>query len=161
MAIVDLDKDGRPDVVINNNNDAPTIYLNRLPATGNWFRCNLVGAAGKDGSNPDALGARVTVRATISGGPRQLVRWVEAGSGYATQSEATLHFGLGDSRSLDGLTIAWPSGTTQEIAGKDLKGLLNRECTIVENRGIIPLEGAAGESTPGGHPATPDVPSPR
>ncbi len=147
MAIADLDKDGRLDVVISNNNATPTIYLNRLPLTGNWFRCNLVGAAGKAGANRDALGSRVIVRITAGGSERRIVRWVEAGCGYAAQSEGNLHFGLGDAKALEGLTIAWPSGVTQEIAATELQGLVNRECTIMEGRGIIPTPRPAGEGT--------------
>lgn len=141
VAIADLNHDGKLDIIINNNNAPPTIYLNRLPGTGHWFRCTLVGDPDATGaphrSSRDALGARVTLTVTAKGVSRQIVRWVEAGSGYASQSETTLHFGLGQADSIDALTIAWPSGRLETVGPEKLQGLIDCECTIREGPGIV------------------------
>jgi hypothetical protein len=114
--------------------------LNRLPATGNWFRCNLIGSRspteGGPSSNRDALGAKATLDVTIDGQAHHIVRWVEAGSGYAAQSESTLHFGVGASNSLELLTVVWPSGRLEKFGADRLRDMINHECRIEEGRGI-------------------------
>jgi enediyne biosynthesis protein E4 len=141
VAIADFNHDGKLDIVINNNNAPPTIYINRLPDTGRWFRCVLEGKPDGTGerhrSSRSALGARVTLTLRSNGTSRQISRWVEAGSGYASQSETTLHFGLGQSDSIEGLMIAWPSGRLETVAAERLRGLSDRECTIREGAGIL------------------------
>jgi hypothetical protein len=149
VAIADLNNDGKLDIVINNNNATPTIYLNRLPNTGHWFRCMLVGAPEDTRqahrSSRDALGARVALTMTAKGVSRQIVRWVEAGSGYASQSETTLHFGLGEAESIDELAIAWPSGRLEILGRQQLQGLIDHECTIREGPGIVAVRSARNE----------------
>ena len=112
VAVADFDDDGRLDLVFNNNDARPTLLLNRLADAGNWVELELIGEA----SNRDAVGARARL---LSGG-RLLSRWVEAGSGYASQSAHTLHFGLGDSEQLEALEIDWPSGRRQRLEGAEL-----------------------------------------
>ena len=121
VAVADFDGDGRLDLAINNNNSRPTIYSNRL-AAGHWLRFELVGAA----SNRDAVGARVQLTFRTAGTPgggrsRTLTRWVEAGSGYASQSAFPVHFGLGDATRVEAVEITWPSGATARIDGSDLE----------------------------------------
>ena len=79
---------------------------------GNWVELDLIGAV----SNRDAVGARVR----LTSGGRSLSRWVEAGSGYASQSAHALHFGLGDSQRIEALEIDWPSGQRQRLEGAEL-----------------------------------------
>ncbi len=133
MVIADLDADGRLDVALNNNNARPTIYLNRLDATGNWVRLGLVGGTG---SNRDAVGARVRLTlANGDGGPgKTMTRWVEAGSGYASQSAFPVHFGLGEATELAALEITWPSGQVERFEGSELAARVefNREVRIEE-----------------------------
>ena len=130
MAIADLDTDGRLDLVISNNGAAPTIYLNDLVDTGNWLRIRLTGRS--PGSNRDALGARVRVTFDDGGKERTLTRWVEAGSGYASQSALPVHFGLGNAQTIEKLEIDWPGGRQQQFKTADLNGLLNREIQVEE-----------------------------
>jgi hypothetical protein len=141
VAIADLNKDGKLDIVINNNAASPTIYLNRISTNGNFFRCNLKGnpavlQSGR-GSSRDAVGARVEVDILNHGERESLVRLVEAGSGFASQSEATLHFGLGDAVIIEEIRITWPSGRQQTISGPS-SDLVNREVVIEEGRASSP-----------------------
>jgi hypothetical protein len=133
VAVADLNGDGKLDVVINNNNAAPTIYLNTLRKTGNWLQLDLVGTI----SNRDAVGARVKVTVDAGGKGVTMLRQVEAGSGYASQSESTLHFGLGSARKIDKVEIVWPSGSRQDFQGAELDGLVNRRVTVREDDGIL------------------------
>jgi len=61
---------------------------------------------------------------------------MEAGSGYAAQSESTLHFGVGASNSIDSLTVVWPSGRSEKFGADQLRDMINHECRIEEGRGI-------------------------
>ena len=134
VAIADLDRDGKLDIVMNNNAAPPTIYLNRIASSGSFVRFGLRGdpsLAGGHASSPDALGARVELLADDGGEKRTLVRQVEAGSGFAAQSESTLHFGLGETASIDEVKIRWPSGREQVI--RDTDGLINREWILEES----------------------------
>jgi hypothetical protein len=150
VAVADFDGDGRLDVVINNNNETPTVYLNDLKRTGNAFELKLVGAVAGQGSGPrstrDAIGASVIVKA----GGKTMTRQVEAGSGYASESMRPLHFGIGAASSLESIEIRWPSGLVQRMEGGQVEGWVNKLMRVEEG-------GArAAELRPGGNP-TPHV----
>ncbi len=135
VGVADLNRDGRPDLVINNNAAAPTIYLNRLGEAGNWLQLELHGVA----SNRDGVGARVELTA----GGRTLTRVVEAGSGYASQSEHVLHFGLGGAERVERLEIAWPSGRRQSLSDAALAEMtVNQRTRVVEPE--TPSDGRSG-----------------
>jgi len=61
-------------------------------------------------SNRDGIGARVEV---FAAGKRQTAERV-AGSGYLSQNDERLHFGLG-AATIDKLIVHWPSGTEQAL----------------------------------------------
>jgi hypothetical protein len=46
---------------------------------------------------------------------RQLLHEVDNGRGHASQSTATIYYGLGKRKKLPKLTIFWENGTTTEI----------------------------------------------
>jgi hypothetical protein len=128
VAIADLNGDGKLDVVINNNHAPPTIYLNNLRKTGNWLQLDLAGTR----SNRDAIGARVQVTVLVDGKEKTMLRQVEAGCGYASQSVSTLHFGLGSARKVEKVEIVWPSGLKQAFRGDEFDGSINRTAAVRE-----------------------------
>ncbi len=106
-AFADYDNDGKIDVFIVNLG-APAFLLHNVSPGGNhWITVKLVGHK----SNRDGIGAQVEV---LAGGSRQQ-RERTAGSGYLSQDDPRIHFGLGAAKKIDRLTIAWPSGTKQVL----------------------------------------------
>jgi hypothetical protein len=104
LALGDLDGDGRPEMVIVNMNEPPTVLKNES-ARGNWVRITLEGTK----SNRDAIGSRVTI---VAGGRGQTAE-LAAGTSYYSQHELALYFGLGGAARIDSMEVRWPTGKTQ------------------------------------------------
>ena len=51
------------------------------------------------------------------GSSTKMLRHVHCGSGYASQNDTRLFFGLGDRQNVDKITVRWPSGAQQEFIG--------------------------------------------
>ena len=62
--------------------------------------------------NRDAIGAVVEV--TVSGA-LPLVRSVRAGDLFLSQSSKWLHFGLGETGTVEKVTVRWPGGSAVEV----------------------------------------------
>jgi hypothetical protein len=107
-AFGDFDRDGRIDVVVTRLNEPPVLLRNIASASNHWLAVKLVGHA----SNRDGIGARITFKS--SGGIQ--INHVSTAVGYASSSDAVVHFGLGSSSAIDSLTIEWPSGLSQRVA---------------------------------------------
>ena len=98
----------RQDRCLHREPRAPGLLLhNTSPAAGHWIAVRLVGRK----SNRDGIGAQVEV---VAGGRRQQHERV-AGSGYLSQDDPRVHFGLGAAAKIDRLTVAWPSGIRQVL----------------------------------------------
>jgi hypothetical protein len=72
----------------------------------------------------------VEVVVDYHGQPRTMTRWVEAGAGYASQSEYTLHFGLGEARAVESLSVTWPGRPPLRFTKDELGGVLNQTLSI-------------------------------
>lgn len=127
VAVADLDRDGRLDLVMQNNNGPPTLYLNRSVERGHHLQISLVG---DQAVNRDAIGARVELEyVTEDQQVRRANRWVEAGNGYASQSQSAVHFGLGSCQSIQSLVIHWPDGTQNRMT-TNLNQLIDESVSI-------------------------------
>jgi hypothetical protein len=62
-------------------------------------------------SNRSAIGAQVTVHWN----GQQQVQEVSGGSGFCSQNDRQLHFGLGETARIEKVVVRWPSGLTQDI----------------------------------------------
>ena len=107
--IFDLNQDGALDIVTNDFNSAPQVFVSNLPASGplHWLKVALTGVA----SNRNGLGAAVRV----SAGGRGMTEWQDGKSGYLSQSVLPLYFGLGDATKIDRVEVDWPSGRKQVV----------------------------------------------
>lgn len=109
-AYADINNDGAPDVLLTTNGGPAHLYL-QSGCRNNGIRIRTVGTR----SNRDGIGARVQL-ATASARCEQTVH---SGSGYCSQSELTLTFGLGQEDRATEIKIDWPSG--HQDALKSLK----------------------------------------
>ena len=121
-AVGDLDNDGSLEVVINNMGARPSLLRNS-GSRGTWLLVQLEGVH----SNRDAIGARVSV--SIRG--RRLSSEIQGGSGYISQNDSRLHFGLGNDDRYDRIEVQWPS------AGKEIfeQGKANQIVVLREGEG--------------------------
>jgi len=102
----DFDRDGRLDVAVTSMDGPIELWWNRSPAQ-HWLLLRLIGTR----SNRSAIGANVICKAAS----RTQVRCVRSSVGYASSSDLTLHFGLGNERG-GAVEIHWPSGIVQKLA---------------------------------------------
>jgi hypothetical protein len=107
MTMVDLNNDGRLDVVVNPMDGHAAIYENQRCA-GNSIEIRLIQP---DKSNHTAIGA--TVRLTAGG--LHMMRDVREASGYLSGESSTIHFGIGSATSVNMVTITWPDGSISHI----------------------------------------------
>ncbi len=122
MATGDLDNDGRPEVVVVNMHERPSL----LKISGENANAILVRALTSTGR--DAIGARLTATA---GGMAQIDE-VRSGGLYISQPDFRVHFGLASAATVD-LAVRWPDGrsdTFRSIAA-------NRLITVQQGRGIV------------------------
>ena len=115
VAVTDWDGDGRLDCWIVNRSGPQLRFMhNRNPKGNHFLALRLEGTT----CNRDAIGARVEV---LLGGKdardRKLVKTTRAGESFLSQSTKWLHFGLGKDQQIDKVTIRWPGGAVEEIAG--------------------------------------------
>ena len=108
-AFADYDNDGAVEVVINNQNAAPTLLRQSARPANHWITLQLEGTR----SNRSALGAKVRVTA----GALVQTNEVRSGGSYLSQSDLRLHFGLGGAEVVDRVEIEWPSGGRQVLRG--------------------------------------------
>jgi hypothetical protein len=103
---VDLDNDGKLDLVTNNIN-GPAFVLHNETKGGHYLTVRLEG----DSLNKEGIGAAVTA---YGGGMQQVVKQYPV-RGYLSTVDDRLHFGLG-SGGLDSLAVVWPGGRRQVLA---------------------------------------------
>jgi len=103
----DFDSDGRIDLFLVNLGASGQLLRNTTGNPNHWIKIALTGVK----SNRDGIGAVVEVAA---GGLKQRAERV-AGSGYLSQDDGRLHFGLGSAVRADRITVVWPSGIRQVL----------------------------------------------
>ena len=108
-AFGDYDNDGSVEVVVNNQNEAPSLLRNTAVTGNHWITLRLEGVT----ANRSAIGARVKVTA---GGMVQTGE-VRSGGSYLSQNDLRLHFGLGQVGKVESVEVVWPGGKRQVVEG--------------------------------------------
>jgi hypothetical protein len=101
----DYDNDGDIDGYILNLNDHGAFLRNNKGNQNNWLIINLAGTT----SNRDGIGSRIKVTA---GGVVQTAQKKSA-TGYLSQNDPRIHFGLAKNEMIESIEIKWPSGKLQ------------------------------------------------
>jgi enediyne biosynthesis protein E4 len=125
VAFGDFENDGRVDILINNQNDPPTLLHNESDQSYHWISIRTVGMK----SNRDGIGARV---ALVAGGLHQ-IQEVRSGGSYLSQNDLQVHFGLGTATKIDRIEVRWPSGAIDKMENLAVDRLL----TVEEGRGKV------------------------
>ena len=115
----DYENNGKVDAFVVNLDSAGRLLHNVSTNTGHWLEIRLKGTK----SNRDGIGARVEVYVE---GKRQMQERV-AESGYLSQNDGTLHFGLGASKTIDKVIVHWPSGREQTLENLTVDRILTVE----------------------------------
>lgn len=135
VAMGDYDNDGDIDTFVVNNNTYASLLKNEGGNAGNWLNIKLIGTS----SNRDAIGARVKVTA----GTLCQTKEVRSGSGYLSQSDMRLGFGLGALATADSVEIRWPSGIIESF--NDVKA--NQFIAIAEGDMKLSVIGTVKETS--------------
>jgi len=123
-AYADIDNDGFLDIVVTTNG-GPAYLFHNEGGTNHSLRFKLVGTR----SNRDGIGAIIRLSA---GGDKQW-KMLRSGSGYLSQSELVLTFGLGSHTKAENVEIQWPSGQVEKLTNVPAGQTL----TVEEGKGIV------------------------
>lgn len=97
----DLEGDGDLDLAVANLGEPPSIHRNDSQS-GARVVIKLEGASG----NRSGIGASVKIR-TSDG---EQIRQFNPMRGFCSSDEPLIHFGLGEAKTIEALTVTWPSG---------------------------------------------------
>lgn len=106
LTVADIDNDRAPDLVMAVNAEPLRSWTNSSIAGIRRTTIDLVGGPG----NPTAVGSRVVV--SLASGKQRTME-VKSGSGYLSQSVATLFVSESESDPVASVSVTWPDGTTQ------------------------------------------------
>jgi hypothetical protein len=127
LTVGDYTNDGRLDVFIGNNGDAPVLLKNNAGEGNHWLGLKLQGTA----CNRDAIGATITWSA---GGTKRL-RMKTGGGSYLSSHDPREVLGLGPATAVDFVEIKWPLPSGRVERFTDLP--IDRYVTVVEGKGKV------------------------
>lgn len=112
VAVADLENRGQLDVVVANQRGPLLLYRNHVAPGRHWIAFECRGTT----SNRSAIGTQIH----LYWGNHHQMQEIVAASGYAAQSQRRVHFGLGESESVDRVVVRWPNGKEQILGQVDV-----------------------------------------
>lgn len=117
VALADLWNRGKLDVIVAHQRGPLLVYKNTTAEDREWVAFDLEGSS----SNRSAIGAQVELHFNA----QKQLQHVSGGSGFCSQNQRRVHFGLGTDPEIEKAIIRWPSGRVQEI-GAPQTGMVHR-----------------------------------
>jgi hypothetical protein len=148
LAPADYNGDGFTDLYLTRLSNQAYFYKAQTASgqsQNNWLGIHLDSPYGAN--NTGGIGAVVTVEA----GASSYFQIVDGGSGFASQHEADLVFGLGNHTGTVDIEIVWPAGRTQTVTGVTT----GQYVTVVDDSPVIDLATVTTDKTY--HAGTTDV----
>ena len=118
LAIGDYDNDGKIDVLIVDSEGRPLLLHNEMPAVSNWVGFKLTPPSGVA---RNAYGAMISLEA----GGKKYLRHCHADGSFMASSDSRIHFGLGDAKKIDKVTIVWLNGKKDSYSDIPLNRYVN------------------------------------
>jgi enediyne biosynthesis protein E4 len=127
LAVGDYNNDGRLDVLIGNNGEAPVLLKNNAGEGNHWVGLKLQGTS----CNRDAIGATIT----WSYGDVQRSRYKTSGGSYLSSHDVREVLGIGTATKVNWVEIKWPqpSGRVERLTDVPV----DRYVTVVEGKGRV------------------------
>jgi enediyne biosynthesis protein E4 len=127
LAVGDYNNDGRLDVLIGNNGEAPVLLRNNAGEGNHWVGLKLQGTS----CNRDAIGATIT----WSYGDVQRSRYKSSGGSYLSSHDRREVLGLGTVTKVNWVEIKWPqpSGRVERLTDVPI----DRYVTVIEGKGRV------------------------
>lgn len=110
IACGDIDNDGDCDLLVSRLDGTARLLRNIAKRQGHWL---LVKATDPAHGGRDAYGAVVTIRS----GQRYWRRVLSPCASYLSTHDPRLHFGLGETTTIDEILVRWPTGETESFPG--------------------------------------------
>lgn len=137
----DYDNDGFLDLAVGRSSWWPfatvagnkSVLFHNNGNSNSWLMLQLVGTK----SNRSAIGAKVFLTTVVHGRRMTQMRELNAGHGWASQSDLRPHFGLGDAKQAERVRIEWPSGQVTELTHVSARQILK----VIEPGGAPSLKG--------------------
>jgi hypothetical protein len=126
LAVGDFDNDGRLDVLVGNNGEAPVLLKNNASPLNHWVGLRLQGTK----CNRDAVGALLSW--SVAGIKRSRLK--TGGGSYLSSHDPREVLGLGTATRLDWLEIKWPLPSGRVDRFTDIP--VDRYLDVVEGKGI-------------------------
>ena len=125
-AIGDMNNDGKPDIVVMNENANYFLWENQSVTSNNWIKIKLDGVV----SNKDGIGNTIEVHAN---GISQY-RFTACGEGYMAQNSQYEFVGIGSAANIDYIKVTWnKTGIVETINNVQP----NQSIRIQEGNGIL------------------------
>jgi Na+-translocating ferredoxin:NAD+ oxidoreductase RnfD subunit len=112
VSMVDLDNDGKLDMVVTHMFSGPTIYRNTMKSESNWVGIDI--QSKQKTCNSEAIGSIVTISYPGKDGVQKQMREKVIVNGFNAQSDNRIHFGLGDYQGPINVKVKWCLQETKE-----------------------------------------------